>query len=302
MADLVGGVWPAMFTPMTDESEPNPAMIDKLLEALLAEGADGIYLLGATGQGLAQRLDQRKQVTERVCQQLTGCAAVIVHVGCLATEDAVELAQHAAHCGANGISAVPPVYFPSNADVEMEHYRRIAAATDLPFLPYVNTMATGEPPLPETEYVKRLLNLPNIAGVKLTTRNLYTLGLIQQYGGSRLKLYSGADEVVCLAALCDVHGAIGTGYNWWGKAVRRVWNAVLDGDVAPARRFMGVFQTTIDSILSSGSFYRFARVAMKLRHGVDIGPGRAPYCAVGQCWSDEQVNQMLTTVDEAAGV
>ena len=42
MTEIAGGVWPAMFTPMTDEKEPNPAMIDKLLDALIEEGADAV--------------------------------------------------------------------------------------------------------------------------------------------------------------------------------------------------------------------------------------------------------------------
>ena len=302
MTEIAGGVWPAMFTPMTDEKEPNPAMIDKLLDALIEEGADGIYLLGATGQGMGFGLEQRKQVTEQVARQLVGRASLIVHVGCVATEDAIELAQHAAECGVDGVSAVPPVYFPSNADVEMEHYHRIASAAQLPFFPYVNTMATGDPPLPEIDYVNRLLELPNIAGVKYTTRNLYTLGLVQLYGDGKLKIFSGSDEVVCLAPICAAYGAIGTNYNYWGKAVRKVWNAVLKGDVDLARQFQRVFHAAIDVLLRSGSFYGFCRVAMRIRHGIEIGPGRVPYCAIGKSWSEDEVRRILNKVDEAAGL
>ena len=227
---------------------------------------------------------------------------MIVHVGCLATDDAVELARHAASCGANGVSAVPPIYFPSNADVEMEHYRRIGAATPLPFLPYVNTVEGGEPPLPLAEYAKRLIDLPNVAGMKLTTPDLFTIGLLQQYTGRSIKIYTGADTVVGFAALCGVHGSIGATYNYWGKAVRHVWNALANGDWELVRRFMAVYQVTLDELLRSGSFYQFNRAAVKLRHDVDIGPGRAPYCAVGQSWSDEKVSQMLSVVDRAAGL
>ena len=183
----------------------------------------------------------------------------------------------------------------------MDHYRRIAAA-QLPYIPYVNTVDIGEPPLPAVEYAKRLMDLPNIAGMKLTTPNLYTIGLLQQYTGPELKIYSGADQVVGFAALCGVHGSIGVTYNYWGKAVRHVWNALHNGDLELVRRFMAVFQVTIDELVRSDSFYQFNRAAVKLRHNVDIGPGRAPYCAVGHSWSDEQVSQMLSTVDRAAGL
>ena len=138
--------------------------------------------------------------------------------------------------------------------------------------------------------------------MKLTTQNLYTLGLILTYSEGKIRIYSGSDEVVHAAAISGAHGAIGTGYNYWCKAVRQAWNAVLGGDVAFAHRFASVFQRNIDTLIRSGSFYRFCRVAVKLRHDVDIGPGRAPHSAVGKSWSNEQVSQILAAVDDAAGV
>src|SRR5690606_41832086 len=60
--------------------------------------------------------------------------------------------------------------FGGNADSALEHYRNIAVSTDLPFFPY----QLGDHSIPgDTIYfVEKLLKIPNVAGMKLTTNQL----------------------------------------------------------------------------------------------------------------------------------
>ena len=46
------GVIPALVTPVTTEGKLNIPALEKLVEGLLAEGADGFYVGGATGEGV----------------------------------------------------------------------------------------------------------------------------------------------------------------------------------------------------------------------------------------------------------
>ena len=300
MPQMAAGVWPAMPTPVDENRQVNLDATGQLVDALITEGTDGIYLLGATGQGLALRLAQRQAVAERACAKAAGRVPVIVHVGCINTDDAVELARHAAGCGAAGISAIPPVYFGNDLATEMKHYGAIASATSLPFFPYINTMATGEPPVAPKQYVEALLELPHITGSKITTRNLYTLGLIHHYAQDKLKLYSGADELMCHAVLCGAYGAIGSFYNIWGSVARRARQACVEGQMGRVQHFMGVFQGTLDEILASGSAYKFIRQAIHLRHDVDIGPGSVAGNTLGPEWNKADVQRLLDVVDRAA--
>ena len=129
------GAWPALITPSTPKGEVNIPVLRELTEYLLSKGIGGLYLCGSTGEGLLQSIQERMCVVDEVMDQVNGRVPVIVHVGCVATRDAVILARHAQEAGAAGVSSVLPVI---GAGVEGTylHYQTIAAAVpELPFFP-----------------------------------------------------------------------------------------------------------------------------------------------------------------------
>src|SRR5690606_6857812 len=126
-------------------------------------------------------------------------------------------------------------YFSGNQDTALEHYRQIAAASDLPFFPYQlgnNTMGNI------TAFVDELLKIPTLRGMKLTTGQLLEIAIIKNHVGDRLQLFSGADELMCHAALCGTSGAIGTFYNLWGPTCKAALTAFKQGNYTFAKEFM----------------------------------------------------------------
>ena len=96
MAAITGGVWPAVFSALNDDGEPNLEAMDQLVELFNEQQLDGLYLLGSTGQGPALSVASRKKIAERVVKTNAGRLPVIVHVGAVSTDDAIALARHAA--------------------------------------------------------------------------------------------------------------------------------------------------------------------------------------------------------------
>src|SRR5690606_19903765 len=94
-------------------------------------------------------------------------------------------------------------------------------------------------------FISELLKIPNVAGMKLTTGQLLEISTIHLQAGDKLRLFSGADELLCQASLCGTVGAIGTFYNLWGKACKRVLGAFQAGDYALGKAFMLDFQRII---------------------------------------------------------
>ena len=296
MTLISGGVWPAMLTPVTPDGEPHPAMIEKLVNVLVEEGLDGLYLLGSTGQGPAFSVAQRKQVAELAIQATAGRVPTIVHVGCVSTLDCIELAKHAESVGADGISAVPPIYYASGPETVFEHYRQIGASTALPFFPYHHSMF-GEAALADPSYPHQLLEIPNLAGMKITIRDLYLFGLIAQHTGGQLQLFSGADELLCHATVSGAVGAIGSFYNLWGPVCQQARQAFVAGDFEHGKRFMAAFQTVLDQILRSGSAFEFLRTAMRLKYDVEVGAGRGPMALASKPWDENLVRQLIADLD-----
>ena len=100
------GAWPALITPATPDGGVETCALRDLTEYLIGKQVDGFYLCGSTGEGLFQTVEQRELVVETVMDQVARRVPVIVHVGCIATRDAVALARHAQQAGADGVSSV----------------------------------------------------------------------------------------------------------------------------------------------------------------------------------------------------
>jgi len=126
---------------------------------------DGVLALGTTGEGILLAVDERKRVVELF---LAGGMRVIAHCGAQTTAATVELAEHAASAGVDGVAVIGPPYFPLDDDALLAHFAAAArACAPLPFYVYEFARASGYAvPL---EVLGRLREqAPNLAGLKVS--------------------------------------------------------------------------------------------------------------------------------------
>jgi N-acetylneuraminate lyase len=287
------GIWPAMFTPVDSKGEPALKQIEKLVELLISQGLDGLYILGSTGQGVLFTEEQRKKVTTVVSEVASGRIPIMVQVGALTTSESVSLAKHAEKCGVDGISSVGPIYFSGTATMALEHYTKIATATSLPFFPY--QLGDNSIPGETSSFLKRLLEIPNVVGMKLTTNQLLEISFIHNYAGDRLRLFSGSDELFCHASLCGTVGAIGSFYNLWGVACKQVLAEFMNGNYSITKEFMLSFQQVIQLVLPN--IWTFFRKAMLLKYNIDIGPTKAPLGNGQSDWKEKEVLSITEKIE-----
>jgi N-acetylneuraminate lyase len=284
------GLWPALLTPVTSEGKVNEKELEKIIELIVAQQLDGIYLLGSTGQGFLYAEEERKHIAKLSLEITNKRLPVIVHVGALSTDESVRLAQHAAAHGADGISSVGPIYYATSPAMGLQHYKRIANATTLPFFPY----QIGNAPMTD-DMIKQLLEIPNVKGLKLTTGNLLEISAINIKSKGAWKLFSGADELMCHAAVCGTVGAIGSTYNLFGPVCQYVRREFLNGNVKLGMDFMLEFQELILEILPC--IWTFFQRGMQLRYGIDIGTAKAPLLSPELSWSDEELMRRIQRIE-----
>ena len=293
MKEKFKGLWPAMFTPIFENGEPAYEEIEKLVQLFISQEMDGLYILGSTGQGILFTENQRKKVTEVVSKVASKQIPVIVQVGALTTAESIRLAKHAEKCGVDGISSVGPIYYSGNADTALEHYSRIARSTSLPFFPY----QLGDDSIPGdmNSFIDRLLEIPNVTGMKLTTNQLIEISTLHNYAGEDLKLFSGSDELFCHATLCGTVGAIGSFYNIWGVCCKQIMTEFKNGNYQLGKEFMLSFQKMIKLVLPNA--WTFFRKAMLLKYNIDIGTPIGPLGNSQKEWQDKQVLAIIEQID-----
>ena len=58
------GILPALVTPLNEDETVNTAVLSDLIEYLIGKGADGFYVGGATGEGIALSAKERMILEE----------------------------------------------------------------------------------------------------------------------------------------------------------------------------------------------------------------------------------------------
>jgi N-acetylneuraminate lyase len=287
---VLKGLWPALFTPVGENGKVNEQELEKMIELIIRQKLDGIYLLGSTGQGFLYTEEERRHIAELSINIINKRIPVIVQVGAMNTDESVRLAKHAAACGADGISSVGPIYYAASPLMGMEHYRKIANATNLPFFPY----QIGNSPMTD-DMIKQLMAIPQVKGLKLTTGDMLQISDINLKSKKQWILFSGADELMCHAAVCGTSGAIGSTYNLFGPVCQYVRREFLKGDVKLGIDFMLEFQELILEIIPC--IWTFFHRGMQLRHGINIGLPKPPLMAPELTWSDEELLKRIQRVD-----
>ena len=70
---LARGIWPALVTPFTDDGNGVATdRVDPLIRHLLDAGAQGFFVCGGTGEGVAMTVDERKAMTEATVASVAG--------------------------------------------------------------------------------------------------------------------------------------------------------------------------------------------------------------------------------------
>src|SRR4249919_4081521 len=105
------GVIAAIATAVDDKGEPDCARSTALASFLLANGCDGLNVLGTTGEATSFSLEQRKRVMSAYKAAGLPLDRMMVGTGAAAVADAVTLTRHAAELGFAGALVLPPFYY-----------------------------------------------------------------------------------------------------------------------------------------------------------------------------------------------
>lgn len=225
-----GQVLVALVTPFTADGEVDWNDVEKHIDDVVSQGADGIVVTGTTGETSTLTDDEKVKLVE-VGKKVAGSRAKIIMGGpSNETAHAIELAKKSAKAGADGIMAVTPYYNkPTQAGV-LTHFRMVADATDLPFIVYDIPGRAGIQVQYET--ILRLAKHPNIVAIKDAKGDFSEVSRVLNQ--TDLLYFSGDDANVLPHLAIGASGLIGVTANVAPAAYRALVNAVNTGDLATA--------------------------------------------------------------------
>ena len=160
-----GRLLTAMVTPFTAEGMVDLDAAARLATYLVDDlGHDGLVINGTTGESPTTSDGEKADLVRTVIDAVGDRASVVAGVGTFNTEHTLELAAEAAKLGANGLLVVTPYYSKPPQTGLLEHFRRVAEATDLPVMLYDIPGRAGVAIANDT--MLRLAEHPKIVAVK----------------------------------------------------------------------------------------------------------------------------------------
>jgi 4-hydroxy-tetrahydrodipicolinate synthase len=113
---LFGGVNAAILTAMKPDFSPDLDRMAAHARWLLANGCNGLGMLGTTGEANSFGLTERKQILEGLIARGIPAAKLMPGTGCSNLSDTMELTLHAKAQGCRGVLVLPPFYYKGPSD------------------------------------------------------------------------------------------------------------------------------------------------------------------------------------------
>ncbi len=156
--------WVATVTPCDKRGNFDPGAMAAIMQWHKKCGADGVVVLGTSGEFPSFTVKERRMVTETVLKHRNGLN-IIVGPGTTNLADTIELARHAESNGADGLLVIPPFYFNEPPlDGLTDYYKQLFDACGLPMNLY-HIPGTSEVSI-TIELLKALSGYDHLAGIK----------------------------------------------------------------------------------------------------------------------------------------
>ena len=215
----------AIVTPMHDDGGLDLARFKALIDWHIAEGTDGIVVVGTTGESPTVDFDEHKDLIRVAVEHAKGRIPVIAGTGANSTSEAIELTESAKKSGASACLSVVPYYNKPTQEGLYRHFRTIAEAVDAPQIVYNVPGRTVADIGNDT--VLRLAQVPNITGLKDATGNLERGADLLRRVPKGFSVYSGDDATGLPLMLLGGHGVISVTANVAPRLMHEMCAAAL---------------------------------------------------------------------------
>jgi 4-hydroxy-tetrahydrodipicolinate synthase len=256
--------WVASVTPCDKNLKFDPGAYKDILAWFKHNGADGIVILGTTGEFPSFSLAERKQIAEVGLANKQGMN-MIVGPGTSNFPETLELAKHAEANGADGLLVVPPFYYkkPPTAGL-IRYYSMLFDQVNIPINLYHIPDTSGVPI--SHELLRSLQHYPNLAGIKDSN------GPADEYAEfvknfPQLNMRTGTENNIEYA-LAHGMGAICADGNLFTRSLANVFEAFRAGKDyhAPYRKYLAA-QKLMEDLNTGIDYYGPMKYALSLQMG-----------------------------------
>lgn len=278
------------ITPFTADETVDYDALQRHVESVLGEGADGIYVCGSSAECFSLSEEERKKSLEAVLEAAGG-AFVVAHVGTFATETSVRLARHAERVGADVVSCMPPFGLAYSFEEIKSYYADVMKCVGLPMMAYNFPAAT------QTRFAfEQFLGLfaeERMQYLKFSDTDFYMLEQVKSHTGAFV--YSGKDENFLSGLAAGADGAIGLTFNFMVGKFQEIFRLFREGKTEEARTVQHGVNEMVRTVCRYG-IIEATKYLVGLK-GIGVGHARKPFARL-----TEEAKTHLRSTAEREGI
>ena len=229
---MLSGSLVAIVTPMLADGALDLPRLKALVDWHIAEGTDGIVIVGTTGESPTVDVEEHCKLIEKAVEFAGKRVPVVAGTGGNSTREAIALTQFAAKAGADYALSVVPYYNKPTQEGLYRHFKAIAESAEIPVILYNVPSRTVADLANDT--VVRLADVKNIVGIKEATGSVDRVQDLMKRVRKDFVVFSG-DDATCLSyMLLGGHGVISVTANVAPRLMREMCAAAREGKAAQA--------------------------------------------------------------------
>ena len=236
MEPIFEGTGVALVLPMFEDGSIDYEGYKRQVQRMIDGGVKALLVNGTTGEPATIDIEDEFELTKITVEKAKGTGVkVIVGAGSNYTAQAIRKAKFNAEAGADANLVVTPYYNKTSQRGLIEHYKAVAAASDLPLIMYNVPGRTGMEISVDT--VVELAKVPNIVAMKDATDDIaYAMEVLTRTKDMDFDLYSGCDDNILPFIAAGGKGVISVLSNLYPRETEMFAQAALKGDLELARK------------------------------------------------------------------
>ncbi|MBX9678508.1 MAG: dihydrodipicolinate synthase family protein [Gemmataceae bacterium] len=233
------GVFPAATTQFRKDLSLDLDATAKHLEALIASGVSGLIMCGSLGENQTLSPEEKRQVVERAVKVAAGRIPVLSGVAEMSTNLACQYVRDCEKLGAAGFMVMPAMVYKGDVRETENHFRKVAAATGLPWMLYNNPVGYTIDVTPEQ--FARLADVKNLVAIKESSANTRRITELRIEVGDRYSLFVGVDDLILESSILGIDGWVAGSGIAFPTENQRFWNLTREGRWDEARKLYAWF-------------------------------------------------------------
>ena len=271
------GIMTVLTTPYDAKGAIDYSVLGRHIDFLMERGVTSFVEGGTTGEYYAQTLEERREKLRFVAKHVGQRGKLIAGANAVRPDDTLTLIADAKTLGYQAIMLAAPFYSLPNTEELVQHFKRIAGATDLGVILYNFPARTGVDM--NAEFLEGVKDVKNIHAIKESSGSFARM-IEHVVNFSHLQRVCGADDQAVDAFLWGATSWIAGASNFLPEEHNALYKAgVLKRDFNLAQKIMAAMMPLFYLLEQGGKYIQYVKYGVELA-GLPVGPTRSPIQAL----------------------